>query len=63
MDDLAEQLSRLEEQHDYGQITDEEYRELRSHLLDRRDNHSKRLTLGVALVVLIVVVLIIVAVI
>ena len=61
MNDFAESLVRLEEQREDGQITDEEYRELRTHLLERRDKGSKRLAVGVALVVLLVVVVVVVA--
>ena len=60
MNDFGESLARLNEQREDGQITDEEYRELRSHLLDRRDKSSRRLAVGVALVVLLVVVVVVV---
>ncbi|MEE2769452.1 MAG: hypothetical protein VX833_09595 [Actinomycetota bacterium] len=61
MNDFAESLARLEEQREDGQITDEEYRELRAHLLGQRDKSSKRLTVGVALVILLVVAVVILA--
>lgn len=60
MNDFGGSLARLEAQREDGQITDEEYRELRSHLLNRRDKGSKRLAIGVTLVILLVVVVVVV---
>jgi cytochrome c-type biogenesis protein CcmH/NrfG len=61
INDFAESLARLEEQRGDGQITDEEYFELRAHLLEQRDKSSKRLTVRIALVALLVVIVVIVA--
>ena len=61
MNDFGDQLARLEEQRDDGQITDEEYRDLRAQLLENRDRGSRRLMVGVVVIVLLVVVVVIVA--
>ena len=61
MNDFAEHLARLEEQRDDGQITDEEYRDLRSQLLENRDRGSRRLMVGLVVVIVLVAVLVIVA--
>ena len=61
MNDLGEHLGRLEEQRDDGQITDEEYRDLRAQLLEDRDRGSRRLIVGVVVVIVLVAVVIIVA--
>ena len=61
MNDFGEHLARLEEQRDDGQITDEEYRDLRAQLLENRDRGSRRLMVGLVVVVVLVAVLVIVA--
>ena len=61
MNDFGDQLARLEEQRDDGQITDEEYRDLRAKLLENRDRGSRRLMVGVVVIILLVVVVVIVA--
>ena len=61
MNDFGDQLARLEEQRDDGQITDEEYRDLRDQLLENRDRRSRRLIVGVVAVIVLVVVVVIVA--
>ena len=61
MNDFGEHLARLEEQRDDGQITDEEYRDLRSQLLENRDRGSRRLMVGLVVVIVLVAVLVIVA--
>ena len=62
MNDFGEHLARLEEQLDDGQITDEEYRDLRDQLLENRDRGSHRLIVGVVAVIVLVVVVVIMAV-
>ena len=62
MNDFGEHLARLEEQRDDGQITDEEYRDLRAQLLENRDRGSRRLMVGLVVVIVLVAVLVIVAV-
>ena len=62
MNDFGEHLARLEEQRADGQITDEEYRDLRDQLLENRDRGSRRLIVGVVAVIVLVVVVVIVAV-
>lgn len=62
MNDFGEHLARLEEQRDDGQITDEEYRDLRDQLLENRDRGSHRLIVGVVAVIVLVVVVVIMAV-
>ncbi len=62
MNDFGEHLARLEEQRDDGQITDEEYRDLRTRLLENRDQGSRRLIVGAVLVIVLVVVVVIAAV-
>ena len=61
MNDFGEHLARLEEQRDDGQITDEEYRDLRAQLLENRDRGSRRLTVGLVVVMVLVAVVVIVA--
>jgi|TARA_Y100001949_G_scaffold36032_1_gene28723 hypothetical protein len=61
MNDFGEHLARLEEQRDDGQITDEEYRDLRAQLLENRDRGSRRLMVGLVVVIVLVAVLVIVA--
>ena len=61
MSDFGEHLARLEEQRDDGQITDEEYRDLRAQLLENRDRGSRRLMVGLVVVIVLVAVLVIVA--
>ena len=61
MNDFGEHLGRLEEQRDDGQITDEEYRDLRAQLLENRDRGSRRLMVGLVVVIVLVAVLVIVA--
>ena len=61
MNDFGEHLGRLEEQRDDGQITDEEYRDLRAQLLENRDRGSRRLMVGVVVVIVLVAVVVIVA--
>ena len=61
MNDFGDQLARLEEQRDDGQITDEEYRDLRTKLLDNRDGGSRRLMVGMVVIIVLVVVVVIVA--
>jgi len=61
MNDFAEHLARLEEQRHDGQITDEEYRDLRAQLLENRDQGSRRLIVGAVLVIVLVLVVVIVA--
>ena len=61
MNDFGEHLARLEEQRDDGQITDEEYRDLRAQLLGNRDRGSRRLMVGLVVVIVLVAVLVIVA--
>jgi len=61
MNDFGDQLARLEEQRDDGQITDEEYRDLRAQLLENRDRGSRRLMVGVVVVIVLVAVVVIVA--
>ena len=62
MNDFGEHLARLEEQRDDGQITDEEYRDLRDQLLENRDRGSHRLIVGMVAVIVLVVVVVIMAV-
>ena len=62
MSDFGEHLARLEEQRHDGQITDEEYRDLRDQLLENRDRGSHRLIVGVVAVIVLVVVVVIMAV-
>ncbi len=62
MNDFGEHLARLEEQRDDGQITDEEYRDLRAQLLENRDRGSRRLMVGLVVVIVLVAVVVIVAV-
>ena len=59
MADFGEQLARLEEQREDGQITDEEYRDLRTQFLEARDRGSRRLMIGAVTIVLLVVVVVI----
>ena len=61
MNDFGAHLARLEEQRDDGQITDEEYRDLRAQLLENRDRGSRRLMVGLVVVIVLVAVLVIVA--
>ena len=61
MNDFGEHLARLEEQRDDGQITDEEYRDLRAQLLENRDRGSRRLMVGLVVVIVLGAVLVIVA--
>ena len=61
MNDFGEHLARLEEQRDDGQITDEEYSDLRAQLLENRDRGSRRLMVGLVVVIVLVAVLVIVA--
>ena len=61
MNDFKEHLARLEEQRDDGQITDEEFRDLRAQLLENRDRGSRRLMVGLVVVIVLVAVLVIVA--
>ena len=61
MNDFGEHLARLEEQRDDGQITDEEYCDLRAQLLENRDRGSRRLMVGLVVVIVLVAVLVIVA--
>ena len=61
MNAFGEHLARLEEQRDDGQITDEEYRDLRAQLLENRDRGSRRLMVGLVVVIVLVAVLVIVA--
>ena len=61
MNDFGDQLARLEEQRDDGQITDEEYRDLRAQLLENRDRGSRRLMVGLVVVIVLVAVVVIVA--
>ena len=61
MNDFGEHLARLEEQRDDGQITDEEYRDLMAQLLENRDRGSRRLMVGLVVVIVLVAVLVIVA--
>ena len=61
MNDFGEHLARLEEQRDDGQITDEEYRDLRAQLLENRDRGSRRLMVGLVVAIVLVAVLVIVA--
>ena len=61
MKDFGEHLARLEEQRDDGQITDEEFRDLRAQLLENRDRGSRRLMVGLVVVIVLVAVLVIVA--
>ena len=61
MNDFGEHLARLEEQRDDGQITDEEYRDLRAQLLENRDRGRRRLMVGLVVVIVLVAVLVIVA--
>ena len=61
MNGFGEHLARLEEQRDDGQITDEEYRDLRAQLLENRDRGSRRLMVGLVVVIVLVAVLVIVA--
>ena len=61
MNDFGEHLARLEEQRDDGQITDEEYHDLRAQLLENRDRGSRRLIVGVVVIIVLVVVVVIVA--
>ena len=61
MNDFGEHLARLEEQRDDGQITDEEYRDLRAQLLENRDRGSRRLMVGLVVAIVLVAVVVIVA--